>query len=110
MEKHFVKWQTVRMKNRTGQFYQSEVPEGIDRRYRGKLLSSILDMPRKKPISFADAVRKAFKKSFALTWLGKPKEATWLLDNFVQYISDLGYHIELNGDEFEHSVTVDKAA
>lgn len=31
----------------------------------------------------------------------KPGECFWYLDHFVEWISGLGYHIELTGDEFE---------
>lgn len=77
----------------------------IDRFYERKLLVRILEMPDKNPISLAEAIDIIRNKEMEATRAGdegmKPGQSSWYLHNFVQYISDLGYHIELTGDEFE---------
>lgn len=62
-------------------------------------------MPKRKPISYDDAINifsdkmhEAFKaKDYGI----RPGQCGWYPSNFVEYISDLGYHIELTGDEIE---------
>lgn len=60
---------------------------------------------KKRPLSydesisiFSDKKQEAFKvKDFGM----RPGRSGWYTHNFVDYISDLGYHIELTGDEIE---------
>ena len=77
----------------------------IDQSYKGNLLSKILEMPEKKPISYEEAVRIfsiRTREAFEARDLGsKPGQYQWYFKNFVRYITDLGYHIELTGDELE---------
>jgi hypothetical protein len=81
--------------------YHSEIPFYIDRIYSGTLLSSIFAMPMKKPIQFDDAVRMAAEK-FCRSKIGHNRgENLWYIENFVEWMSELGFHIELTGDEFE---------
>lgn len=40
----------------------------------------------------------------------EPGECNWYFKNFVEWISSLGYHIELTGDEFEPYIKADKTA
>jgi hypothetical protein len=40
----------------------------------------------------------------------QPGECNWYFKNFVEWVSSLGYHIELTGDEFELYLGDDKAA
>ena len=35
-------------------------------------------------------------------------EGDWFYENFIEWISSQGYHIELTGDEFEAAVMSDK--
>jgi hypothetical protein len=40
----------------------------------------------------------------------KPGECHWYFDHFVEWVSSLGYQIELAGDEFEPYPVADKVA
>lgn len=101
MTKQFVKWHTISIKNRKGEYCESDFPDLIDRVYHGELVSRILSMPPKKPIGFEDAIRKAESKWFAAIFGGRMDDAQIYLQQFVEWISDRGYHIVLTGDEFE---------
>jgi hypothetical protein len=101
MNKHIVNWRKVIFTNDLGNNYEAELPEIIDVGYRGKLLSKILDMQKKTPIIFDDAVRMAGRNFFDSKAGHSRGESHWYLDNFVDWISEQGYHIDLTGDEFE---------
>lgn len=58
-------------------------------------------MPRKNPLSFEQAIVLAHQKYHAELDNRKFAKAFWYTDNFIEYISNLGFHIELSGDEFE---------
>ena len=104
MEKNLVIWKKVRCKTLNGSEIYLGVPESIDVRYRGTLLSEILAMPKKKGLSFEDAIRlssDAQLQAFCDSRVGhNVGECHWLMDNFITWISDQGFHIELTGDEF----------
>lgn len=101
----------VTFKNVVGENFKAEVPKFIEHYYRGTLLSKILHMPKKNALTFDDAVRMAGRKHLDATKVGHvPGESHWFLSHFVEWISELGFHIELNGDEFEASAMSDKIA
>lgn len=50
---------------------------------------------------FDDRYNSAFQ---ARDFGSKPGQCAWYFYHFVQYVSELGYHIELTGDEFESPV------
>lgn len=81
------------------------MPEVIEKQYRGSLLSKILAMPNQKAISFEDAINvicKAADEAFSAKKFGvKPRHYNWYINNFVEYIAELGFHIELTGEEFD---------
>lgn len=114
MCKQFLYWKPIWKKNVRGKDYLSHVPDIIAKDYRGALLAHILAMPPKQPISFEAAALLASKKfseaarehrmGYALG------ECHWYYKNFVTWISNLGYHIELTGDEFEPYLMIDKTA
>lgn len=62
-------------------------------------------MPRQKPISYEEAIaifdQKKVEAFKAKDYGVKPGQYSWYSYHFVEYISDLGYHIELTGDEIE---------
>jgi hypothetical protein len=58
-------------------------------------------MEKKNPISFTNAVKCAHNKWSEKVNAFRGDEADWYFDNFVDWISSQGYHIELTGDEFE---------
>jgi hypothetical protein len=62
-------------------------------------------MEPKKPLSFEQAARlteeKFFEANDARRVGYEPGQCFWYLDHFLEWISGLGYHIELTGDEFE---------
>lgn len=92
-------------KNDRGTDDSCSLPAVIDQRYRGALLDEILAMPRQIPISLESAMRLADKKMGEAFFDGKigrePGENAWYQYNFVRFISDSGFHIELTGDEFD---------
>jgi hypothetical protein len=115
MTKRPVAWKPVKTKNIYGEEYINPyMPNYVSGVYRGTLLSAILAMPRKKPISFQTAAVLAYDesvKAFLARRIGnKPGECNWFYNNFVQWISEQGYHIELTGDEFESHVLSDKVS
>ncbi len=72
------------------------------------MLTRILEMERKSPISFEEAIRLASQK-----WLAEYRALNgdgieWLERNFVKWINSQGYHIEISGDEFEPFIMSDK--
>jgi hypothetical protein len=105
MNKQCVRWKPYRAKNRRGSDYDSDFPDFIEVCNKGLLIGRILTMKLKKPIQFEQAARMAEKKFFAAKRarrLGYAHgQCFWYLEHFVEWISDLGYHIELTGDEFE---------
>lgn len=115
MRKQPVKWKPVRSKSVYGNEYQNkEFPALIARAYRGTLIEEILSMPAKKSISFESAVNLAcdeFHKAIDHGRIGRDSgHSHWYYKNFIQWISEQGFHIELTGDEFEAFVMSDKVA
>jgi hypothetical protein len=104
MPKHIINWKPIRSKNVRGSDYDCRIPETLDLIYRGTLLSEIVAMEQKKPMAFANAVNRAKKQWWEKFGSGCGDDADWIYDNFVEWISDQGYHIELTGDEFEPRV------
>ncbi len=77
----------------------SQVADIIADYYRGTLISEILKMPRKEPISFDEAIRlnhENQQKAF-----GNTEEYLAFYECFVRNVSESGFHIDLTGDEFE---------
>lgn len=60
-------------------------------------------MPKKKSISYEEAIRlfsDRQREAFdAGDYGSKPGQCGWYTRNFISYVSELGYHIELEGDE-----------
>jgi hypothetical protein len=114
MDKQFLYWKPIWEKNVRGEDFLSNLPDIIARDYRGELLAKILSMPEKEPISFESAALMLSNKAteaFKAHRLGYlPGEYNWYFKNFVEWISSLGYHIELTGDEFAPYLKADKAA
>jgi hypothetical protein len=77
----------------------------IDCAYSGELLFEIVSMQPKAPISFGHAVNlieTEFDRAAESGRMGSnPGQSHWYYRNFVNWISDQGYSIELTGDEFE---------
>jgi hypothetical protein len=73
--------------------------------YQGTLLSQILAMEKKTPISadaaiqllleYEDAAQKAGRKGH------EPGQMFYFSVHFVEWLSDIGYHVEITGDEFD---------
>ena len=110
MIKHCVNWKLVTCKNVDGDDYHAEFPFYIDRKYRGGLLARILAMPKKRSIQFDEAIRMAEKNFFSSKIGHRRGETFWYMQNFVEWISELGFHIELTGDEFELPSAPQKAS
>jgi len=80
--------------------FYDELPFIINRMYRCELLSRVLGMPKKNPIDFDEAIQMVMDK-FCNSENGHGRgQNLWYLKNFVEWISELGYHIELTGEEF----------
>lgn len=105
MSQQLLKWKPVIVKNHRGIEEPGELQDRISEVYRGRLFDAIQSMPRKTPITFERAVRltnDAGREAFNQMRLGINRgQCSWYHMNFVEWISDLGYHIELTGDEFE---------
>jgi len=75
-------------------------------------MARILAMTKKQPIEFVQAVRLAITKydeAMDARCLGHaPGQAFWYHAHFVEWISSLGYHIELTGEEFESYAMTDQ--
>lgn len=114
MTRHLVKWKPIKCKDVRGSDIDLDIASSIDIRYQGALLSCIVAMPKRHPISFADAIRLLSDKqteAFDARLFGvQPGEYSWYGDHFVEWISSLGFHIELTGDEFESYTLSDKVA
>jgi len=101
MDKHWVKWKTLRTKNIYGEPIDMEFPYLIDICYEGSLISKILRMPKKTAIAFEHAVRLAERQYCNSDISTEIEKMNWCTNNFIDFISEQGYHIELTGDEFE---------
>jgi len=103
MDKQFVRWKPVKgIRHQAG---DPTIPDIIDNACRRTLIARILSMEKKTPLTFEKAVHMAKKTSREAFFEGRMGTDTgqsfWYLSNFVDWISSLGYHIELTGDEFE---------
>jgi hypothetical protein len=107
MTNRFVRWKRYPCEPRGQWFNIPPVVNELDRHYKGTLLSRIMFMQKKNPITLEAAVQslldhevgamKAVRKGL------EPGHAFWYQCNFIEWISSLGYHIELTGDEFEET-------
>jgi hypothetical protein len=106
MVKQSVRWRPVQCKNIYGEDYLSTLPELVD--LRGDLIAQILAMPKKKQLDFATAINLLCEKRRELFDAGQigrgPGQYHWYTRNFVTFISELGFHIALTGDEFDPQV------
>jgi hypothetical protein len=94
-------WHPVPVYGRKGNLFATPLPELIDHYSNGTLLANALAMPKKSPIHF-DLVIKFASDIIHDADIGhEPGQHFWYKKNFVQWISDLGYHIEFTGDEFD---------
>ncbi len=106
MAKHIFKWKPVRLMDVDGQEYFDDVlPRLMSSYYRGELVDQILRMEKKVPLLFHTALNLASDAQHAAAELGRsghePHQSYWHFSHFLDFISDQGFHIELNGDEFE---------
>lgn len=67
-------------------------------------------MDRKKPISFHEALNLASDAHIKASQEGRTGhqrgESAWHFLHLLDYISELGFHIELTGDEFESPASI----
>ncbi len=111
MTHRLVNWKSVAHKNVAGEVFHSDLPIVIEHYYRGTLIAEILNMQKKKPISFEEGVRMAGRNFTKGDKVGHARyESHWYLKCFVEWISEQGFHIELTGYEFEAFVLSDKIA
>lgn len=105
MSRHIVKWRPTIGKNVRNEDRALPFPDLLAASSKWTLLERILAMERKNPISFTDAAVLAQNKYLAARDAGRrgygPGETNWYSKNFVEWISSLGFHIVLTGDEFE---------
>ncbi len=103
--KQLVLWKPVLCKSVNYTDVLADIIGEMDVRHRGTLLYQIMKMPSKKPISLNDATRlleQAVDKAFDLKKIhSQPGGSNWYYNNFISWISELGYHIDITGDEFE---------
>jgi hypothetical protein len=102
---HLLRWKSVACRNINGRLVEMNIPLIVQFESRGRLLSKILSMQIKDPISFEAAVNLISDRQVEAIrmdkWGSAPGHDGWYTKNFVEYISDLGHHIELTGDEFD---------
>jgi hypothetical protein len=98
--KQVLRWKQVKVKNIRGSEISSDWANLIDLYYCGTLLSCILEMESKQPIPMAHAM-SMFNDQWLSEFQRRTRKEEWYLKNFVEWISTLGYHIEITGDEFE---------
>lgn len=88
------------------------VANEIDSYYRGTLLTRILSMEKKTPISLEAAIILMVKHEHEARDAGRKGTESghlvWYAYHFVEWLEGLDYHIELTGDEFEPVVMSDK--
>jgi len=100
-----VQWKPVGVTSPVGVRYKSLLPEIIEASYKGTLLPKIFAMPKKTPLGFESAIRMARAQLTDALEARRhghaPGDYDWYLENFVDWISSLGFHIELTGDEFD---------
>lgn len=105
MTRQCVLWNPVICQTFQGTDYGSALPDLIAKSYRGTLVTEIISMPLRNPIAFEKAVNlidMKIKEACKASKIGhNPGEYFWYHKNFVQCISDMGFHIELSGEEFE---------
>jgi hypothetical protein len=99
-------WKPIRSRSVSGKIFKSEhLPKLIDSAYRSQLLYEIISMEPKKPISFEDAANLMWAEFTRASDAGQigtdPGQSHWYYRNFVKWIADQGYSIELTGEEFE---------
>ncbi len=98
-------WKPVTCKNVRGLDFQCDSPDIISRDYKGLLLEAILNMKPKDPISFERAIKLNTEKQIEAMKALDAKKVNWYYENFVQFISDSGFHIDLTGDEFVYHLS-----
>lgn len=112
--KQLVLWKPLLCKTIDGTEVRIDVAGELDVRYRGTLLNQIMKMPEKKPLTLNDATRllhKALDKAFDAQQFHDQRDGYhWYYKHFISWISELGYHIELTGDEFEPLVISSKVS
>ena len=85
--------------NVNGKPYEHSLPYHFNTKFYLKCMM----MPRKKPISYDEAANLCCNFIDYLSDLGQHKLAAEFAqeDNWVDFISEQGYHVEFTGDEFE---------
>ncbi len=111
---HLVKWKPILGKNVRNEDTEFPFPELLASSSNWTILERIIHMEPKVPIKFIDAAvmaQKKFHEALDARRIGyAPGQCNWYARNFTEWISSLGYHIELTGDEFElHTVGVPTA-
>jgi len=110
MPKHILNWKSVKVKSVRRSNTLCTFPAAIDLYLRGTLLSRILVMEKKRPIAFNEAIGLLKEKWSDELWVRQSGHEEWYQKNFVDWISGLGYHIEITGDEFEAVALSNKLA
>jgi hypothetical protein len=102
---HLLRWKDILCKSLKGDPIFLPIPQFVDHQSRGKLLSQIIAMQKQNPIDLVSAVQLISGECHKAYLAGKldsePGHYFWYTGHFIDYISGLGYHIELTGDEFE---------
>jgi hypothetical protein len=113
MTKHLLNWKNINCKC-AGKNVSLPVANEIDGYYSGTLLSRILAMERKTPIALEAAIHLLVENEHAARAAGRtgtdPGHLFWYAYHFIEWIAEIGYHIELTGEEFEAPMMSDKIA
>lgn len=110
MNRPLVRWKSVACKSLAGKNILLDLPNQIDKMHGGTLLSQIISMPKQTPISFSNAINLVVEAQKDEWESGRfvryPVFWNWHLKNFIQWLTALGYHVELSGEEFIDSIRV----
>ncbi len=86
------------------------LPSLVASYYKGELIDQILRMEMKTPLLLHHAFKLASEARHAAEKEGhsghEPHQSYWYYSHFLEYISELGFHIELTGDEFESPASI----
>jgi hypothetical protein len=94
-------WHPVPVRSRKGHLFASTMPTVLNFHSKGLLLVSALAMPKKTPVLFEEIIKMTHEKINDADLGLEPGQMQWIEKNFVQWVSDMGYHIEFTGDEFD---------
>src|SRR5271154_1415545 len=95
-----LKWKALQLIADNGTTYMCspEHPQFLD---GNEILRRIVALPKKEPISIQEGFKKAMDEYFRLMDTGKVKESSYIRRNWPDWLNEQGYHVRLDGDEYQ---------